>query len=115
MINLRHIKKFLAIIILSLLLPSQLFANKKFDKDLKKVSKDNAFINSKGVVYSIEEIPDKQNTILVIYSHGSGTDTKIEKCLKSWSRPAPIIKNLHNKKIKEFTVKIYRLCSEVRR
>tara|TARA_B100000795_G_scaffold251094_1_gene219658 strand:+ start:166 stop:513 length:348 start_codon:yes stop_codon:yes gene_type:complete len=115
MINLRHINKFLAIIILSLLLPSQLFANKKFDKDLKKVSKDNAFINSKDVVYSIEEIPDKQNTILVIYNHGSGTDTKIEKCLKSWSRPAPIIKNLHNKKIKEFTVKIYRLCSEVRR
>ena len=34
MINLRHIK-FLAIIIFSLLLSSQSFADKKFDKDLK--------------------------------------------------------------------------------
>ena len=76
MINLRHIKKFLGLIILGLLLSSQSFADKKFDKDLKKVSKNNAFINNKGEVYSIEEIFDKQNIILVIYSHGSGTDTK---------------------------------------
>ena len=75
-------KKFLGLIILSLLLSSQSFADKNFDKDLKKVSKDNAFINSKGKVYSIEEIPDKQNTILVIYSHGSGTDTKNRKMLE---------------------------------
>ena len=39
---------------------------------------------------------------------------KIEKCLKSWNWPASIIKNLHNKKIKEFTVKIYHLCSGIR-
>ena len=68
--------KFLGIIIFSLLLSSQSFADKNFDKDLKKVSKDNAFINDIGEVYSIEEIPDKQNIILVIYSHGSGTHTK---------------------------------------
>ena len=68
--------KFLIIIIFSLLLTTQGFADKRFDKDLKKVSKDNAFINNKGEVYSIEEIFDKQNIILVIYSHGSGTDTK---------------------------------------
>ena len=34
--------------------------------------------------------------------------------MKSWNRPVPIVKNLHDKKIKEFTVKIYRLCLEVR-
>ena len=81
MINLRHMK-FLGMVIFSLLLTGQLFADKKLDKDLKKVSKDNAFINSKSEVYSIEEIPDKQNTILVIYSHGSGTDTKNRKMLE---------------------------------
>jgi len=93
MIYLRHIK-FLGIIIFSLLLSSQSFADKKFDKDLKKVSKDNAFINSKGQAYSIDEIPDKQNIILVIYSHGSGPDHKMEKCLKSRNLPPSIITNL---------------------
>ena len=36
MINLRHIK-FLGIIIFGLLLSSQSFADKKFDKDLKNI------------------------------------------------------------------------------
>ena len=58
MINLRHMK-FLGIIIFSLLLSTQSFADKRFEKDLKKVSKDNAFINSKGEAYSIDEIPYK--------------------------------------------------------
>ena len=106
--------KFLIIIIFSLLLSTQGFADKRFDKDLKKVSKDNAFINNKGEVYSIEEISDKQNTILVIYNHGSGPDHKMEKCLKSWNLPPLIITNLHNKEIKGYKVKIYRLCSGVR-
>ena len=49
MINLRHIK-FLGIIIFSLLLSTQVFADKKadkrFEKDLKKISKDNGFVDS---------------------------------------------------------------------
>ena len=114
MIDLRCMKKILGLIILGLLLSSQSFADKNFDKDLKKVSKDNAFINSKGEVYPIEEIPDKQNIILVIYNHGSGPDHKMEKCLKSWNLPPPIITNLNNKEIKGYKVKIYRLCSGVR-
>ena len=44
MINIRHMKKILVIIILSLLLSNHSFADKKFDKDLKKVSKDNGLI-----------------------------------------------------------------------
>ena len=63
MIILRHMK-FLGIIIFSLLLSTQVFADKRadkrFEKDLKKVSKDNSFINSKGEVYEIEEISDKK-------------------------------------------------------
>ena len=53
MINLRHIK-FLVIIIFSLLLSNQSFADKKFDKDLKILSKFNSFINNKGESYAID-------------------------------------------------------------
>ena len=47
MINLRHIK-FLGIIIFSLLLSTQSFADKKFEKDLKKVSKDSGSVDNLG-------------------------------------------------------------------
>ena len=113
MINLRHIY-FLEIIIFSLLLSSQSFADKKFDKDLKKVSKDNTFINSKGEAYSIEEIIDKKNKLLIIYNHGSGNDQTLDKCRKKWNKVPPIILNLHDKKIKDHKVKVYHLCSGVR-
>ena len=69
MIYLRHIK-FLGIIIFSLLLSSPSFADKKFDKDLKKISKDNGFIDNFGKIYPIENISDKKNTISIIYTHG---------------------------------------------
>ena len=62
-INLRHIK-FLVTIILSLLLSSYSFADKKFDKDLKKVSNDNGLIENNGKIYSINNISVKKNTIL---------------------------------------------------
>ena len=61
MINIRHIKKFLVTIILSLLLSNHSFADKKFDKDLKKVSKDNGLIENNGKIYSIDNISDKKN------------------------------------------------------
>ena len=63
-INLRHIK-FLGIIIFSLLLSTQVFADKRFEKDLKKVSKDNGFINNTGKIYLIDNISDKKSTILL--------------------------------------------------
>ena len=113
MINLRHIY-FLEIIIFSLILSSQSFADKKFDKDLKKVSKDNTFINSKGEAYSIKEIIDKKNTLLIVYNHGSGNDQTLDKCSKKWNKVPPIIFNLHDKKIKDLKVKIYHFCSGVR-
>ena len=84
-------KKFLGIIILSLLLPNHLFADKKFDKDLKKISKDNGLIDNNGRIYPIDNISDKKNTILVIYSHGSHVDQKIDKCLSEHNRVPKII------------------------
>ena len=106
--------KFLGIIIFSLLLSSQSFAEKKFDKDLKKVSKNNAFINSKDEVYQIEEISDKKDILLIVYNHGSGNDQTLDKCSKKWNKVPPILFNLHDKKIKNLKVKIYHLCSGVR-
>ena len=53
-------KKILVTIILSLLLPNHSFAGKKFDKDLKKVSKDNGLIENNGKIYSIDNISDKK-------------------------------------------------------
>ena len=116
-INLRHIK-FLGIIIFILLLSTQVFADKRidkrFEKDLKKVSKDNGFINNTGKIYPIDNIYDKKSTILIVYTHGSLGDQTLDKCKKKWNQVPPIILNLHDKKIKDFKVKIYHLCSGVR-
>ena len=46
------------------------FADKKFEKDLKKISKGNAFIDNSGKIYSVDKINKKENTILIIYTHG---------------------------------------------
>ena len=55
--------KFLGIIIFSLLLSTQAFADKKFEKDLKKVSKDNGFLDDLGKIYPIDNISDKKSRI----------------------------------------------------
>ena len=68
--------KFLGIIIFSLLLFSQSFADKKFDKDLKILSKFNSFINNKGESYAADVEFDKDQTIIVIYAHGQLTDRR---------------------------------------
>ena len=87
------------------------YSNSKFDKDLKKISKDSAFVDNKGKVYSKEQITDKQNTILIIYNHGSDNDQKTDKCTNPGNSVAKVIRDLHNKKIKNFNVKIYRFCT----
>ena len=106
-------KKILVIIFLGLILNTTAFADKKFEKDLKKVSKDNGFVDSKGKTYSIDQILDKNNTILIIFNHGSSNDQKIDKCLGPSNKVPPVIRNLHDKKIKNFNVKIYRDCQGV--
>ena len=102
------------IIILFILLSKNSFADKKFEKDLKKVSKDNGFINNTGKIYPIENISDKKNIILIMYTHGSQGEQTLDKCNKKWNKVPPIILNLHDKKIKDLKVKIYHLCSGVR-
>ena len=86
-------------------------SNSKFDKDLKKFSKDSGFVDNKGKVYSKEQITDKKNTILIIYNHGSDIDQKIDKCKDPGNNVAKVIRDFHNKKIKNFNVKIYRFCT----
>ena len=102
------------IIIIFLLINTNTLADKKFEKDLKKISKDNAFIDNKGKIYSADKINNKENIILVIYTHGAMGDQKLDKCLSEWNLVPQVIRNLHNKKINNYEVKIYRLCSGVR-
>ena len=78
-------------------------------------------MDKKGKPYSEEEIKDKKNTILIMYNHGSEPDHKIDPCkLKpgfgyTWEGAVvPAILSLHNKKIEELEIKIYRLCSGVK-
>ena len=104
-------KKLLGIIVLGLLLSGNAYADSKFEKELKKVSKDNGFVDSNGETYPSEQITDKKNTILIIYNHGSDNDQKTDKCTKPWNNVAKVIRDLHNKKIKNFNIKIYRLCT----
>ena len=98
-------------LIFFLIIASNAYCELKFDKDLKKFSKDNGFVDNKGKVYSKEQITDKQNTILIIYNHGSSNDQTIDKCAEPWNNVAKVIRDLHNKKIKNFNVKIYRFCT----
>ena len=115
MINLRHIKIFSVLIILGLLLSSQSFADKKFDKDLKKLSKFNSFINNKGESYATDVKFDKDKTILIIYAHGShGKERSKEKCTRKWNKVPPVIYQLEGTNINNFTVRIYHLCYGVR-
>ena len=86
----------------------------QFEKDLETVSKDSGFIDQDGKMYSHDQITDKSNSIIVIYSHGAQGDQKIDKCLSSWAKVPPVIRDLHNMKIKSHVIKIYRLCSGVR-
>ena len=86
----------------------------QFEKDLERVSKDSGFIDQNGKIYSHDQITDKSNSIIVIYSHGAQGDQKIDKCLSGWAKVPPVIRDLHNMKIKSHVIKIYRLCSGVR-
>ena len=71
--------------------------------------------------YSVEKITDKENILLLIWNHGSGPDTKTDKCKKKpkfgyeWEGAViPAVLRLHNKKVNNLTIKIYRLCSGVK-
>jgi len=104
-------KKLLGILVLCLLLSVNAYADSKFDKELKKISKNDGFVDTKGKVYSKDQITDKKNTILIIYNHGSDYDQVTDKCTSPSNNVPRVIRYLHNKKIRNFNIKIYRLCT----
>ena len=109
------------LIIIFLLVTNNLFANTLEYKGLEKLSKKNTFMDDKGKPYSIEEISDKKNSLVIIYNHGSIQDHKQDPCKAKpkfgyiWDAAVvPAILKLHNKKINGLEVKIYRVCSGVK-
>ena len=103
--------KKLLIFLFLIILSSNAYSDSKFEKELKKVSKDNGFVDSNGKTYPSEQITDKKNTILIIYNHGSDYDQVTDKCTNPSNNVPRVIRYLHNKKIKNFNIKIYRLCT----
>ena len=106
--------KKLLIILLFIIFSSNVYADSKFDKDLKKVSKLNGFTDSSGTIYPADQISNKENTILIIYNHGSTVDWKLDKCSSAWNKIPPAILQLHDQKIKNLQIKLYQLCSGVK-
>ena len=109
------------LIIIFLLSTNNLFANTLEYKGLEKLSKNNTFMNNKGEPYSIDEISDKKNSVVIVYNHGSIQDHKQDPCKAKpkfgylWDAAVvPAILKLHNKKINGLEVKIYRVCSGVK-
>ena len=103
--------KKIIIFLFFLVISNNAYSESKFDKELKKISKNNGFVDTKGKVYSKDQITDKKNTILIIYNHGSDYDHVTDKCTDPTKNVPRVIRYLHNKKIKNFNIKIYRLCT----
>ena len=100
---------------------NNLFANTLEYKGLEKLSKNNTFMNNKGEPYSIDEISDKKNSVVIVYNHGSIQDHKQDPCKAKpkfgylWDAAVvPAILKLHNKTINGLEVKIYRVCSGIK-
>ena len=88
---------------------------KRLKKDIKKLSKISGFVDDESQLYNEERILDKKNTIIIIYNHGSNTPEKRrEECVKGAGRIPEAISSLHNKKINNMTIRIYRMCSGAR-
>ena len=109
------------IFIIFLLISNNLLANTLDYKGLEKLSKYNTFMDNKGKPYSVSEISDKKNSLVIIYNHGSIQDVKLDPCKAKpqlghiWDAAVvPAILKLHNKKINGLEIKIYRLCSGVK-
>ena len=87
-------KKLLGILVLGLLLSNSAFADERFEKDLKKISKLNSFFNNEGKPYQIQKNINKDKTIIIIYTHGAkGNDQSIDKCnscKRAWNKIPPV-------------------------
>ena len=88
---------------------------KRFEKDLKKISKLNSFVDNQGNHYKLDQNIEKDKTIILIYTHGQwGGDPKLNGCNRRWSKIPPAIYQLDGSKIKGLTIKTYQLCSGVK-
>lgn len=83
----------------------------QYNEDLKKVSKENGFVDNKSQIYKINPSINKESTIIIIYTHGV---TKIDWELDPCFGPPNLILSLHDTEIKGKKIKIYKLCSGVR-
>ena len=67
-------------------------SEKRFEKDLKKISKLNSFVDNEGNPYELDENINKDKTIILIYTHGQwGGDRKLNGCNRPWSKIPPAI------------------------
>ena len=57
-------------ILFFLLILTSSYSETRFEKDLKKLSKYNYFVNSDGNRYELDKNINKDKTIILIYSHG---------------------------------------------
>jgi len=107
--------KILLITIFSFFISLNSLADKRFEIDLKKLSKLNSFVNNNGNHYKLDQNIDKEKTIILIYTHGSwGDDRRLDGCNKIWFQIPPLIYQLDGSKLKDFTIKTYQLCSGAR-
>ena len=106
---------FFYLFLFNLIFNSYSLSDTRFEKDLKKLSKYNFFVNNEGNRYELDQNIDKDKTIILIYSHGSGgSERKLQKCNKSWWQIPPTVYQLDGVKIKDFTIKTYQLCKGAR-
>ena len=105
--------KKILILIIFLLINTNSYADKRFEKDLKKLSKLNSFVDNQGNHYKLDKNIDKENTIILIYTHGS-SGNKLQGCKNKWFQIPPTVYQLDGIKIKDFTIKTYQLCSGAR-
>ena len=102
-------------IIFFLLIITSASSETRFEKDLKKLSKYNYFVNSAGNRYELDKNIDKNKIIILIYSHGSaGKESSLQLCKNSWYQIPPTVYQLDGFKIKDFTIKTYQLCKGAR-
>ena len=57
----------------------------------------------------IKRLSNKENIILVIWSHGSKGEQTLDNCSKAWNKVPPVILQLHDQKIKNLQIKLYKL------
>ena len=108
-------KKILIIFFSIILLISNISFAFDFEKDLKKVSKLNSFVDSKGKKYEISDDIDRAKTLLIIYIHGDqGRYGKLETCKPKWNKIRKAIYQFDGSIINDLEVKTYQLCNGVR-